>query len=167
MSVTMQKVDFQIRNTLEKDIPAILALFNAEVAAGRMLPRSKENLTVTLPLWRVATIDEEIIGCVSLVFFNSSLCEIRSLAVAEGYRMIGLGKKLIESAMELAQGYDATTVFALTRAPWVFERLGFKRTLIKKFPEKVWQDCKPCPFINKCDEIAVYFNLKESEILYE
>lgn len=167
MSVTMQIVDTKTRTITIKDIPDILALFDDEVAAGRMLARSTEDLVQNINLWRVVTINDVIVGCVSLVFFNPSLCEIRSLAVAEGFRTLGLGKKLIEEAIRMAYAYQAITVFALTRSPWVFERLGFKQTKIQKFPEKVWQDCKPCPFINQCDEIAMYQNLKESSVLYD
>jgi amino-acid N-acetyltransferase len=163
----MQIIDYQIQKTQIEDIPSILAIFDAEVAAGRMLARNQEELKKNIDLWRAVKINNQIVGCVSLVFFNPSLCEIRSLAVAEEFRTLGLGKLLLEAAIDLADELNAKTVFALTRSPWVFERLGFRKTIIQKFPEKVWQDCKPCPFINQCDEIAMYFNLKESEIDYE
>ncbi len=127
--------------------------------AGLMLPRSKENMQESILDWRVASLNDEIIGCVSLVFFNKTLCEIRSLAVAEGYRKNGLAKKLIASALSLAIERDTKDVIALTRAPQVFEQLNFKKDDIRNFPEKVQQDCEPCPFINGCDEVALLYKL--------
>ena len=149
----------RIRPAQLADIPDILAVFADDVKAGLMLPRSKENMQESILDWRVASLNDEIIGCVSLVFFNKTLCEIRSLAVAEGYRKNGLAKKLIASALSLAIERDTKDVIALTRAPQVFEQLNFKKDDIRNFPEKVQQDCEPCPFINGCDEVALLYKL--------
>lgn len=143
------------------DIPDILALFSEEVEAGRMLPRNKENLQAGIRDWRIAAINDEIVGCVSLVFFTPKLCEIRSLAVAEACRNNGLGKKLIEAALILAKERGAEDVLTLTRAPWLFERLGFQKNDIQNFPKKVQQDCQTCPFIKNCDEVALLIKIKE------
>ncbi len=162
MKTTNQSLNYRIRTTQLADIPAILTLFADEVAAGRMLPRNKENMQAGIQNWRVASLNDEIIGCVSLVFFNETLCEIRSLAVAEAYRTNGLGKKLIEAALTLVTARGAENVLVLTRAPWLFEHWGFQKNEIRNFPEKVRQDCQPCPFINNCDEVALLHKIKES-----
>ncbi len=162
MNHKKQSSNYRIRTTQLADIPAILTLFADEVAAGRMLPRNKENMRADIQNWRVASINEEIIGCVSLVFFNETLCEIRSLAVAEAFRTNGLGKKLIEAALTLATARGAENVLVLTRAPWLFEHGGFQKNDIQNFPEKVRQDCQPCPFINNCDEVALLYKIQES-----
>jgi len=162
MKHAKKSINYRIRPAQLADIPDILALFAEEVEAGRMLPRSKENLQAGIQDWRVASINNEIVGCVSLVFFNPKLCEIRSLAVDETCRNSGLGKKLIEAALTLAKERSAEDVLALTRAPWVFERLGFQKNEIKNFPKKVQQDCQACPFINDCDEVALLYQFKEN-----
>ncbi|MEN8240609.1 MAG: GNAT family N-acetyltransferase [Chloroflexota bacterium] len=154
--------NYCIRPAQLADISAALNLFAGEVEAGRMLPRNKENMRAGIQNWRVASINDEIIGCVSLVFFNQTLCEIRSLAVAEAYRKNGLGKKLIEAALALAKVRGAENVLTLTRAPRLFEHFGFQKNDIVKFPEKVQQDCQPCPFISNCDEVALLYKIKES-----
>ncbi len=162
MNHTKQFLNYRIRSAQLADIPDILALFADEVKAGRMLPRSKEIMQANIHDWRVAYINDEIIGCVSLVFYSQTLCEIRSLAVAKPFRQNGSGKKLVEAALVLAKKRGAEGVLTLTRAPGLFEHFGFQKTDIQKFPEKVQQDCQPCPFINQCDEIALLYKIKES-----
>ncbi len=153
--------DYRIRMAQLADIPAILALFADEVKAGRMLPRSEDNLRAGIMDWRVAESENEIVGCVSLVFFNPQLCEVRSLAVSPRYRNNGLGKSLITAAMALAEEREAQDVIALTRAPWLFEYLGFERSDIGNFNQKVQQDCQACPFIDNCDEITLHYQIEE------
>jgi N-acetylglutamate synthase-like GNAT family acetyltransferase len=159
-----QSGNYQIRAPYQNEIPDILSLFAAEVKAGFMLPRSKENVLSNIQNWKVASFNQEIIGCVSLVFFNKTLCEIRSLAVAKSFRKNGLGKKLVEEALILAKELGAREVLTLTRAPRVFESSGFQTADIRNFPEKVRQDCKPCHFINNCDEIALLHTIKEGGV---
>jgi len=156
-------LNYHIRAAQTVDIPEILDLFEAEVEAGLMLPRNKEDMQTTIQDWRVASLEEKIIGCVSLVFYNKTLCEIRSLAVDKNCRENGLGKKLIGAALVLANENGVENVFTLTRAPRLFEQLGFQKTKIENFPEKVQQDCQPCPFINCCDEVALLYQIQESE----
>lgn len=154
---------YHIRTPQLTDITKILDLFDAEVKAGRMLPRNQEELRANIQDWQIVSLDDEIIGCVSLVFYNETLCEIRSLAVNEAYRENGLGKKLIEAALVLAKERRAENVLTLTRVPWLFAHFGFQKDEIQNFPEKVQQDCQPCPFINCCDEVALLYQIKESE----
>jgi N-acetylglutamate synthase-like GNAT family acetyltransferase len=161
MKHTITTLNYRIRPAQLADISNILVLFADEVEAGRMLPRNRENMQAGIQDWRVASINEEIIGCVSLVFFNQTLCEIRSLAVAESYQTNGLAKALIEAILALAKERGAEDVLALTRAPWLFDRFGFQKNEIRNFPEKVQQDCQPCPFINDCDEVALLYNINE------
>lgn len=163
MSETNTALDYRIRTAQLADIPAILALFAEEVGKGLMLPRSEAEMQAHINHWRVAYINEEIVGCVSLVFFSQNLCEIRSLAVAKPYRQNGLGKKLVETALAFARQSGAQQVLTLTRSPWVFEPLGFEKNQIGNFPAKVQQDCQLCPFINNCDEIALLHILEEGE----
>lgn len=148
-----------IRHPSLDEVDTIIALFEDEVRAGKMLPRSRENICNSLSNWLVAEIDGEIIGCVSLVYFNPSLCEVRSLAVHPNHRGNGIAGKLVESALEMAREQGAKQVLTLTRAPRVFERLGFQRDFVANFPEKVWRDCTPCPFRMACDEVALIYTL--------
>ena len=52
-------------------------------------------------------------------------------------------------------------VFALTRQPLFFLRLGFVPTDKAHFPLKVWADCSRCPRREACDEVAVGLRLSD------
>src|SRR5688572_2086226 len=109
----MQSVNPDSKNTVTSaleirmphldEVSAIVAIFESEVRAGRMLPRSPHEITVRLHDWRIATDGEHVLGCVSLVFFNDELCEVRSLAVYEAQRGHGLGSILVTTAIDLAR----------------------------------------------------------------
>lgn len=148
-----------IRHPNLEEVEAIRALFDDEVRAGKMLPRSAEAIRTHLADWLVAEEDGQIVGCVSLVYFTGSLCEVRSLAVHPHYRGNGIARKLVEAALQMAQKQGIHRALALTRAAHLFERLGFRRDFVANFPEKVWQDCAPCPFRDNCDEVALIIDL--------
>jgi len=149
-----------IRPADTEDTDTILALFADEVRQGRMLPRSRENIAAHISDWLVAEAYSEVIGCVSLVYFNQALCEVRSLAVHPAHRGHGVAVDLVQSALDLAREHHMRHVLALTRAPRVFERVGFQRDFVTNFPEKVWRDCAPCPFRQSCDEVALLYDLR-------
>lgn len=148
-----------IRHPYPEEVEAVRALFDGEVRAGKMLPRSADTIRACLDDWLVAEKDDRIAGCVSLVYFNEALCEVRSLAVHPDYRGHGIASALVEAALELAREQGVQRVLTLTRATPLFERLGFRRDFVANFPEKVWHDCAPCPFRHACDEVALIFDL--------
>jgi N-acetylglutamate synthase-like GNAT family acetyltransferase len=148
-----------IRGARISEIDEMLAIFADEVRAGRMLPRNPAEMRAHIDDWLVAERDGELVGCVSLVHFNDELCEVRSLAVVPEYRGNGLGGKLIQAAVRLAEARGMRRVLALTRAAPVFLRLGFQVDGIANYPEKVWRDCQLCPLRDRCDEIAVIYHL--------
>jgi len=153
-----------IRAAYPDEIDAIRALFADEVAAGRMLPRTVDEIRAHLDDWLVAEADGAVVGCVSLVRFNGTLCEIRSLAVHPAYRGQGIASALVREALALARQRGIPRVLVLTRAAKLFERLGFRRDFVANFPEKVWRDCAPCPFRHACDEVALIYPLHEHDV---
>lgn len=152
-----------VRTPDPSEVEAVLHLFESEVRAGRMLPRQPQEIRARLHDWLVVTDGDGILGCVSLVFFNAELCEVRSLAVDPAYRGHGLGGLLVKSAIELAGARGMCRVLTLTRATPLFERLGFQREIVSNFPEKVWRDCTPCPLRHRCDEVALIYHLDGSK----
>jgi N-acetylglutamate synthase-like GNAT family acetyltransferase len=148
-----------IRQPHLTEVETIRSLFAEEVRLGRMLPRPADEVRATLDSWWVAEIDGRIVGCVSLVHFNGTLCEIRSLAVDPDHRGQGIAGRLIAAAVETARLRGVERVLTLTRAVEVFERVGFHRNLVGNFPEKVWRDCAACPVRHRCDEVALVYDL--------
>jgi N-acetylglutamate synthase-like GNAT family acetyltransferase len=154
---------YTIRPARYGDIRFMLALFSEEVQAGRMLPRNPGEVRANIENWLVAERDGVLVGCVSLVFFEEMLCELRSLAVAPEYRGNGLGSALISAALDLAEERGVARVLALTRSVTLFENQGFYPSLVTNFPEKVWRDCRPCPFRHRCDEVALLYDFDGDE----
>lgn len=102
-----------------------------------------------------------VVGCGSLLPMNTTLVELRSLAVDETIRGAGIGQKLVAALIEEAKRRKFGTIFALTRAMSFFEKCGFTITPKEQFPEKVWRDCVACPMLANCDEVAVTMSLTE------
>jgi len=87
-----------IRQPHACEVEAILALFAQDVAAGLMLPRPADEMRQQLDRWLVAEQDGQVIGCVSLVYYNGSLAEVRSLAVRPDWRGHGIASRLVQDA---------------------------------------------------------------------
>jgi amino-acid N-acetyltransferase len=141
------------------EIGAVRALFEDEVRAGRMLPRAPYEIRNHRDDWLVVAEGEQVIGCVSLVFYGEGLCELRSLAVDPSQRGRRLGLMLIQGAVDLARERGMRRVLTLTRAVPLFERAGFRQDFVANFPQKVWRDCRPCPIRHRCDEVALIYDL--------
>jgi len=156
-------IDLEIRTPQEAEVDAILELFEYEVRAGKMLPRSADNIRKELDNWLVAADGDHVVGCVSLVLFDAELCEIRSLAVDRAFQGFGLGSDLVRAALQLAAQHNMRRVLSLTRAIALFEHLDFHRANVASFPEKVWRDCAPCPFRDCCDEVALVYHLAAAD----
>jgi amino-acid N-acetyltransferase len=144
----------------EADIPGLVALVNAYARRGDLLPRSEEAIRATLDTWVVGKMGEEVVACGSLLHYSPVLAEVRSLAVADMAQGTGLGRRVVETLIEVARTKGIPTLFALTRAVPFFLRLGFSITEKEFFPQKVWTDCAICPLKDACDETAVVLELE-------
>ena len=156
------KVELQtinIRLAVADDVSAIYALVNAHAFLGNVLPRSLQSVYDTFGDWLVAEAGGEILGCVSLLPYNSGLIEVRSLVVGDQYQGVGIGSRLVQALIIEARHRHIPTLFTLTRKVPFFERFGFQMTERTLFPEKVWRDCRLCPLVDNCDETAMVLPL--------
>jgi amino-acid N-acetyltransferase len=144
-----------IRNATVKDVETIYSLISQYAQLDKMLFRSKAYIFDNLQMFSVAETDEQVVGCCSLTVIWSDLAEIKSLAVAQEYQNKGIGKALVENAVEQARNLGVEKVFALTLGPAFFEKQGFKIVDKKTLPMKVWSDCAKCTKQENCDETAV------------
>ena len=148
-----------IRNAMVKDVEAIYSLISQYAQLDKMLFRSKAYIFDNLQMFSVAETDGKVVGCCVLTVIWSDLAEIKSLAVAEEYQNKGIGRLLVEKAVEQAKNLGVEKVFALTLEPAFFEKQGFKIVDKKTLPMKVWSDCARCTKQQNCDETAVIYNL--------
>lgn len=150
-----------IRRAHVTEVTAIKSLIDRQVTKDLMLPRALNEIYQNLRDFFVYFRDDKVVGCVALHIVWKDLAEVRSLAVEEEYRGLGLGKLLVERAVEDARELSIPKVFALTYVPDFFEKLGFTRIEKSELPHQVWADCVKCHKFPDCGEIPLTLNLSE------
>jgi len=131
-----------IRAATTDDVPTIVSLIGANARKGGLLPRSEASIRAGLHNFLVAQLEAEdvkngerdegmngqppnsepqtpnlkVVGCGSLMPMNTTLVELRSLAVDETLRGFGIGQKLVAALVAEARARKFGTIFALTRA---------------------------------------------------
>ncbi len=145
-----------VRPATIADMLQVEPLINGFAAQNLMLPKTREQLVRLFREFVVAA-DEHgrVVGCGGLRIFSPTLAEIISLAVDPVTQGTGLGGRIVERLVEDAETLGIESVFALTLRDGFFHRLGFRTVPKEMFPAKVWSDCRSCPKLHACDEIAV------------
>jgi amino-acid N-acetyltransferase len=147
--------EFVVRKAGMRDIGPILALINGYAAKGVMLPRTELEVSEDIRDFSVIMTAGRLVGCGALHFYTPSIAEIRSLAVAEQAKTLGIGRRLIEALVKESSDYSLDAVFAFTYVPGFFRKMGFQEVERGELPLKAWKDCVRCPKFQCCDEIAV------------
>jgi amino-acid N-acetyltransferase len=130
-----------------------------------MLPKTFDQLARTFREFIVAVDPaDRVVGCGALRIYNESLAEVCSLAVDPQFQGAGVGRRIVERLVQEARALALDTVFALTLKPDFFARLGFDVVPKENFPLKVWADCRNCPKLHACDEIAVGLEIGPARI---
>jgi len=150
----------EVRSAKISDVEAIYSLINRYAERDEMLFRSKADIYENLQAFIVAELNGSVVGCCALQIVWSDLAEIKSLAVDEANKGLGVGKAIVDAAIEQARKLGLQKVFALTLTPDFFEKLGFEIIEKDALPMKVWSDCARCPKQQNCDETAVVKKLK-------
>jgi amino-acid N-acetyltransferase len=108
-----------LRSAEPADLPAVLALLG-----GAHLPTAGVEAD-TLPHFVVAEDGGRIVGAVGLELYGASAL-LRSAAVEERWQGCGVGRALINRALEVAREREVEDVFLLTTtAEHYFPRFGF------------------------------------------
>jgi amino-acid N-acetyltransferase len=148
-----------VRQAKIRDAKAINALINEYAEQDMMLFRSLADIYENLRSFHVAEEDGRAVGCCALQIIWQDLAEIKSLAVDQSKKGIGIGKALVEASLTHAKELGLPRVFVLTLEPAFFEKLGFEKVDRDELPMKVWSDCARCPKQDHCDETALIKNL--------
>ena len=149
-----------VRRARLTDVPRMLLLLDEYVQRAEILPRTEGDVYRSIREWAIVEAEHKIVGVGSLVIFWQNLAEIRSLVINPTYQGQGLGRKVVDLLLDEARLLDVGQVFALTRKPGFFMKLGFQPTRIEKLPRKVLRDCVFCPKFHSCDEVAVVMPLE-------
>ena len=96
----------------------------------------------------------EIVGVAGLHVLGEDLAEVRSLVVSHTYAGKGIGRMLVNHIINEAAKIKVSRVISLT-----YETEFFKSAFVfvnrDALPEKVWIDCRHCPKVDYCDEVAM------------
>jgi amino-acid N-acetyltransferase len=144
------------RNAVLPDVDAIHAIIQPYAAQNILLPRTIAELCENVRDFVVAEHKGEIVGCGALHLYGTHLAEIRSIAVAESAKGLGAGRQLVEALMQEAERHRVTCVCLFTRIPEFFAHMGFSIATREALPDKIYKDCRHCPFLYACDEIAMF-----------
>lgn len=145
----------EIRKASVGDVPRIKELIDDHKEEGFMLPRPLSELYENVRDFFVVVEEGEIHGCVGLHVVWGDLAEIKSIVVNHQGRSRGWGKALVQECLKEARAMQIKRVFALTKIPNFFLKLGFDVLDKSELPHKVWAECIKCHKFPKCDEIAV------------
>ena len=118
-----------VRPAHPQDLVAIDRFLADFVGAGRILPRTLDELEQLIPTGFVAELGEQIVGFAALEIYSRKLGEIRSLCVLPIMQGQGLGKKLTQACVDLAKERKVFEVMVITAADDFFINCGFDFTL--------------------------------------
>jgi len=144
-----------LRKAKPSDAVKIQELVNFYAKEGLLLPLSLNKIYDNIRDFWVVCEEDNVIGCAALHVVWEDLAEIRSLAVKEGFRGRGIGRKLVEACLSEANSLGLKRVFVLTYQVPFFKKMGFKEIDKSHLPHKVWTDCLHCPKFPNCDETAM------------
>jgi amino-acid N-acetyltransferase len=144
-----------VRKASMRDVPEMLDMINRYASKGIMLPRTEFEMAENIRDFTVAHAGSRLTGCGALHFYSPQTAEVRSLAVDESAKGLGIGTLLMRAIDAEAREHGLESLFAFTYAPGFFRKLGFHEVERGELPLKAWKDCLRCPKFRCCDEIAM------------
>ncbi len=162
-----------IRRATLDDVPGMMVQLNEYARQAEILPRTKDDVYRTIREWVVAEkvedgdLTQSIVGMGSLLIMWRDLAEIRSLVIDPTCQGLGLGRQIVTLLIAEAKTLNIPQLFALTRKPGFFLKMGFQMTRLETLPRKVHRDCVFCPRFHACDEVAVILNYELGITNYE
>ena len=119
---------YTIRSARTRDVPTIRKLMDSNVESGRLLSKATVTLYEDVQEFCVAELsaDEVLAGCGALHVMWEDLAEIRTVAVREDCRGLGVGHGIVEALLRRARAVGVDRVFVLTFAVDFFGRHGFQ-----------------------------------------
>ncbi|MGK5090988.1 amino-acid N-acetyltransferase [Deltaproteobacteria bacterium TL4] len=127
----------QFRAAQLSDVHMISELLGQPDFAKTLVRRDTLYIGQHIDNFLLLCMDEELIGCCELIHFETSqTLEIACLAVRHAHRNKGVGRQLVQMAMNHAKKVHCKMVYALSNNPNVFLRVGFKEIPPEQLPEE-------------------------------
>ena len=122
--------EVSIEPARDEDLPEILALLER---SGLPLLGYADHLASALVGWE----EQRIVASAAMELYGPAGL-LRSVAVDESWRGLGLGNRIVLAAMALSRKHGAATIYLLTEsAQAFFERLGFESLPRNEVPASV------------------------------
>jgi amino-acid N-acetyltransferase len=120
-------MEYIVRQARTRDVPKIRALIDQNVSSGRLLDKPTVNLYEDVLEFTVAESpsDGVVVGCGALHVMWEDLAELRTVAVDERKRGVGIGHLIVDELLERARAVGVSRVFVLTFAVSFFADRGF------------------------------------------
>lgn len=150
-----------IRKATMNDVPRILELVNGYARNGLMLMKTPYQIYRNIQSFYVCEVAGEVVGCCRLNIIWKNLAEVASLAVAETHKRQGIGKQLVQKAIDEGVSLGICEFFTLTYQDAFFQGCGFYFVERESLPHKVFGDCLMCPKIECCDEHAYMYRVAD------
>ena len=151
-----------VRKPRLTEIIAMKRLLDEAAAEGQVLSRRLAEMFENARDFHVFVDDHGVGGLTALHIDLEDLAEVRSLVVRRDLRGAGVGRMLVEAAINEARQLDIARVYTFTRIPAFFQRLGFSVVDRGELPYKAFKDCLECPLFPGCDETALIHELNRS-----
>ena len=148
-----------MRTARREDAAAIHALVMRYREAGRLLPRTEDEIARHADRFLVILDGEDVMGCAELAPLSARVAEVRSLVLDESLRGLGLARLLVEQLTREARMAGFKVICAFTHEPGIFARLGFSLVPHAWLPEKIATDCRNCAQFRQCGQYAVMLPL--------
>ena len=120
------------------DVAEIHSLVRRYAAQGALLPRTRRDIRAAIDDY-VVVVDANrgVLACAALSVYSESLAEVSSVAVAKSAQGKGLGTMAVRGTEALARERGIIELFAMTTAEAFFESLGYERSSVEQYPEKL------------------------------
>lgn len=127
-----------VRAATTADVGEIHELVVANATRGLVLPRTAADIAAAIDDYVVvADSNGRVQAAAAIIEYSPSLAEVGSVVVDAAAQGRGLGTIAVRGVESFARrrGYDE--LFALTKADRFFESLGYTRTAVDRYPEKL------------------------------
>ena len=156
------KSKFIVRNAGFTDVEGIYSLIKAY--PKELLPRPISDIAENIDRFVVCEKAGQVVGTVSwsilpeIGHVRHPSVEIKSLSVKNGLRKHGVGRMLVQAAIERIQILKPSQLIVLTFTPAFFAKMGFHEVPKATLMHKLYMGCVNCakydsPFT--CPEVAM------------
>jgi amino-acid N-acetyltransferase len=151
-----------IRSAEFEDAEAIFRLIKAH--PEELVPRPLSDIVQNIDRFVVCERDGQVVGCVSWQILpeigvsQQHDVEIVSLSIDASCQGRGVGRRLVEQAIERIKPLRPSEILVLTFTPGFFGKLGFRPTPKEDLVHKIYMGCINCTKYDSpytCPEVAM------------